>query len=144
MFIRLFFIQCKKKLIAKFKYWVIVVYAEQDKALLQAHADDHNAYMGAWPTHCADCGGWGLHTETYDPSPAGVSLGAGTVTDIALCLKCLEEETCPRCCEEAPWIDGVGSHCCTRCGFVEGETEGLPPVPQLAECDCWSIEDVTP
>jgi hypothetical protein len=120
-----------------------VVYRELDDRYRAKHASDVLDYQQTWPRHCADCRGWGLHLETYDPSPAGVSLGAGTMTDIALCVSCLEEERCPRCCEEAPWIDGVGAHCCTRCGFVEGETEGIPVAPQLSECDCWSLEDLT-
>lgn len=120
-----------------------VVYAEQDKALLQAHAAAHNTYMKTWPSHCSHCRGRGVFFDTYDPSPAGVSLAAGTMTDVCACHVCLENDLCPRCGGPAPFNEARELSSCLSCGFAELETEGLPEPPQLAECDCWSLEDAT-
>ena len=122
-----------------------VVHEEQDKALQAKWYDAHNTYLQDWPKHCKTCGGWGLHYDTYDPSPAGVSLSAGTMTDVSLC-KCIEDGTCPRCGREPLRVyeDAYnGDWCfCLGCGWTENKTEGSPAPPELTECDCWSLDDV--
>lgn len=117
-----------------------VVHEEQDKSIEDRFDADVQEYTGAWPAHCVKCRGWGLHTETY-------ALSVGTMTDICLC-ECVEGGVCPRCGVEPLRVHDDaynGDWCsCVRCGWTESKTEGLPSVPQLSECDCWSLEDVSP
>lgn len=98
------------------------------------------AYVAQWPDHCTECRGWGGSTVSYDPSPAGVSLGSGSFTDFEPCEACYCAGKCPRCGglmalgqdfleEETP---------CAWCGFTEG-TEGAP---DHDDCSCWIGEDV--
>jgi hypothetical protein len=54
-------------------------------------------WEAAWPNHCRACEGWGGREESYDPSPAGVSLSPGSMTDFEPCEKCGASDLCPRC-----------------------------------------------
>jgi hypothetical protein len=54
-----------------------------------------------YPGYCRKCNGWGGHWYSFDPSPAGISLGPGSMQDFAVC-ECIEggewwEGRCPRC-----------------------------------------------
>ena len=122
-----------------------VEHAAQDKAIHATYLHDQDVYRRTWPKHCAKCRGWGLHYDTYDPSPAGVSLSAGTMTDVSLC-ECVEGGICPRCAREPLEVkeDAYnGDWCfCVGCGWTETKTEGISEEPQLSECDCWGLDDV--
>jgi hypothetical protein len=95
------------------------------------------SYRLKWPRYCRTCNGWGAFYSEYDPSPAGVSLGSGTMTDVEPCRDCSEMGVCPRC--------GYGNFDpevfkCDNCGWTE--RDGLP---FAGECVCWhekSIEDM--
>jgi hypothetical protein len=88
------------------------------------------AYRAAWPRACGTCHGWGYFTSTYDPSPAGVSLSAGYMTDVDTCRACLDENTCPRC--MADWPDDL-ARTCPACQY---ECEITPGCPSEHECNC--------
>lgn len=97
------------------------------------------AYAAQWPNHCPDCEGWGGHSSSYDPSPAGVSLGGGSYQEFDPCETCYCKGKCPRC--GALMADGqeLFDHDtpCLSCGFTEG-TDGMPVV---TECGCWHAEE---
>lgn len=99
-----------------------------------------------WPNYCKTCDGAGSSYSTYDPSPAGVSLGPGSMTDVSICPDCAEKGICSRCGHQAwnPDTDDCSTPC-TNCGW-DGE-DRLPPQP---ECYCymnspnwsWEYEDL--
>ena len=87
-------------------------------------------YMLQWPNYCRECNGYGAHFFQYDPSPAGIGLSAGYMTDADPC-GCVESGHCPRCGEA-----GVDPECgdyCTECKWTF-ETLGIA---DPAECECW-------
>lgn len=94
------------------------------------------AYETAYPNWCRACDGAGETCYDYDPSPAGVSLGAGHLTDCDPCASCVEQGRCPRCGRGSfPDPDASGNpQICGNCGFVELSTDGHPTQP---DCDCW-------
>ena len=49
------------------------------------------------PKYCRRCGGAGVKTESYDPSPAGVSLSPGSMTEDVACPECAEKNLCSLC-----------------------------------------------
>ncbi|MEI7770113.1 MAG: hypothetical protein WCI67_09010 [Chloroflexales bacterium] len=55
------------------------------------------AWDARWPHHCQECGGSGGIGYSYDPSPAGVSLSAGSMMDYEPCDCFAERGVCPRC-----------------------------------------------
>ena len=97
------------------------------------------AYAQRWPNHCTDCEGWGGHSSSYDPSPAGVSLGGGSFTEFDPCETCYCKGNCPRC--GGPMADGQElfdeDTPCPSCGFKEGDA-GMEQQP---ECGCWYAEE---
>ena len=124
-----------------------VKYAEQHKADYKAFQLDVGAYIAAWPSYCQSCSGWGGKTTSYDPSPAGISLSPGYMTDYDPCGECVEKDICPRCANTSVRLiehDKKGDHyACLVCAWVEQEDEGAPlDPPDSPECDCWSWEDV--
>jgi len=56
-------------------------------------------FWRAYPQACRTCSGVGGFTSTYDPSPAGVSLGSGFLYDTEPCQDCEGHElpTCALC-----------------------------------------------
>jgi hypothetical protein len=63
-----------------------------DEACLQAFAEyEHkkSEYESRWPNYCRNCNGDGGFYSTYDPSPAGVSLGSGFMVDFDTCPSAL-------------------------------------------------------
>ncbi len=96
-------------------------------------------YAKEWPNHCTDCEGWGGHSSSYDPSPAGVSLGGGSYQEFDPCETCYCKGKCPRC--GALMADGQElfdkDTPCLSCDFTEG-TDGMPAV---TECGCWYAEE---
>lgn len=102
-------------------------------------AAERFAYAQRWPNHCPDCEGWGGHLGSYDPSPAGVSLGSGSFTEFDPCESCYCKGACPRC--GASMGDGQelfdNDTPCLSCGFKEGD-EGMA---SQQECACWYDEE---
>ncbi len=83
------------------------------------------AYRATWPAHCKDCSGWGGRFVEYDPSPSGVALSPGTMTDWDACGTCTENMICGRCFGELVELEDDLLRC-TGCGFKPGENAGEP------------------
>jgi hypothetical protein len=62
---------------------------------------DQAAWDARWPNHCRACEGEGGITYTFDPSPSGVSLAGGFLTDTDVCSCLSDRQVCPRC--AGPW-----------------------------------------
>lgn len=106
-----------------------------------------------WPKCCKKCGGAGELEYTYDPSPAGVSLAPGTMTDADPCPDCAEKGVCARCGEPLPevfWSEGDWPKPCPHCGTLFGwiyihgvQRENKAWIgeirPELPECWCWEL-----
>jgi hypothetical protein len=102
----------------------------------------HQADVEAWqvemaearkqyPSACANCGGSGVSYHSYDPSPAGVALSAGSFTEADLCPACTGEHLCPRCGEHGIDHD-EDVMVCEHCGWTEEDTtEVLPRQPEF-------------
>ena len=88
-----------------------------------------------FPNYCRNCRGWGGFGYYYDPSPAGVSLGSGSMYDWEPCGHCIENALCPLCGKDI--VEGEMHWFCPSCGWIEGESEGLRDEP---ECYCWELE----
>ena len=96
-----------------------------------------DAYAAKWPRYCRHCQGWGYFEYSYDPSPAGVSLSPGTMTDSDPCHKCIEEGVCPRCGKQVfdddDWDSGEPI-VCPKCGWKEAAPDAIESEP---ECVCY-------
>ncbi|MHA2066250.1 MAG: hypothetical protein ACXABY_17900 [Candidatus Thorarchaeota archaeon] len=119
-----------------------VKYADEYAQDLKEWKLDLATYIKQWPDYCKECNGWGGQTSTYDPSPAGISLSPGYMTDYDPCGECVEKDICPRCAEKSVKLiehDEKGDHyACLECKWVEQEDEGCPlDPPDSPECDCW-------
>lgn len=99
------------------------------------------AYLVKWPYFCRTCKGWGGHVERWDPSPAGVSLSAGTLEEFEPCQDCADQFKCPRCGERSFFeniddvevsIDDFHNAKCHNCGWTVKDG-GLIEDP---ECIC--------
>lgn len=92
-----------------------------------------------WPDYCRSCEGWGYFSHSYDPSPAGVSLGSGFMVEADPCDACTGADPHPFCARchavNDQWLEGEDSPC-TACGWNWGKNQGdtLPPEP---ECHCY-------
>jgi len=99
------------------------------------------AYFADWPDHCKRCGGWGGFHSTCDPSPAGVTLGHGTMEDFDTCPDCTEKGLCTRCMVgRLIFVDdpaGGETGLCRICGA----TDLTPGCPEPPECYCWTMEE---
>jgi len=90
-------------------------------------------YALQWPDHCQACGGWGGSFYHYDPSPAGISLGSGYMTDCDPCQVCSENGRCPRCNAES--LNDENEYAsCDQCGWNMEESVGMD---EPFECVCW-------
>lgn len=109
---------------------------EEHRKAVEAWQVKYDEAVAKYPDACGDCGGVGLLISTYDPSPAGVSLGSGWVHDVDLCPNCLEDGKCPHCAqktiEEYEGDDGCYHYRCTACGWDEEKDVDpvLPPAPE--------------
>jgi hypothetical protein len=85
------------------------------------------------PNVCFACGGAGGFSWSYDPSPAGVSLGAGYLEDAESCALCEGDEDEPHCglCGQPTNTDGERLCGCSPDVFLH---EG-------PECFCWYEEE---
>ncbi len=61
------------------------------------HAAEVARFEAAHPDYCRTCGGSGIHEYNYDPSPAGVSLAPGSMTETEPCPICTEKGLCSLC-----------------------------------------------
>jgi len=108
------------------------------KEHMEKAANLQDEWAKKWPNHCKECYGWGGMYSTYDPSPSGVSLGAGFMTDFDPCFECMKYEICPRCGENTlliPYDESEGDFdYCESCGWSAEDPDGMPPNP---ECTCW-------
>jgi len=93
-----------------------------------------DGWIQKWPDYCKACNGWGGAGYSYDPSPAGVSLGSGMLEDFDTC-QCTDNGICARC---AGAVDDDGS--CPHCG-AEVLADGMPSVDDY--CGCWWLEEST-
>lgn len=94
------------------------------------------AWAAQWPNHCKTCKGVGGWVDTFDPSPAGVPLGAGVMHDCDPCPDCVERGICPRCgqpglTDEERGDDSTGEGPCKQCGWNHDDA-----LPELPECWC--------
>jgi hypothetical protein len=105
---------------------------------------EHDAYVAQWPDYCQHCDGFGELRYSYDPSPAGVSLGSGHMEDADPCPVCIETGHCPRCGKHVPgWeFDSLeGNETCPFCGW-NLESPGCPLEYDECDCDNRDAEDV--
>jgi len=96
-------------------------------------------YVARWPNYCRKCDGRGGTYYQYDPSPAGISLSPGYMTDFDPCPDCMEHGKCPRC-GNIVWTDDDFDGdpvTCHVCGWNEESPDAAPEPP---ECECWDIE----
>lgn len=91
----------------------------------------------AWPSYCRECGAKGYNWYDYDPSPAGVGLGSGYMTDCDACPACVENDICPRCGQSTlseEW------EYCLECGWnyeKDKDDQGRPNfAPEPWYCNC--------
>jgi hypothetical protein len=91
--------------------------------------EEMRQFEGRYPDYCRTCGGAGYTCYEYDPSPPGVSLSPGTMTDCDPCPDCEEQGKCGVCKAEL----GPDEDECERvCGCSHDII--APPEP---ECFCW-------
>lgn len=94
-----------------------------------------------YPNHCKNCDGSGVIIYTYDPSPSGVSLGCGYMTDAEDCPECLAKGLCPLCGTKLNTIAGENivdiETPCRNCGLSVLEGLEQPKPPEHYECYCW-------
>ncbi len=113
---------------------------DQCKENRRKHEKAEAEYFFQWPHHCKKCDGWGGFYSSYDPSPAGVSLGSGSMQDYDPCPACYDQGVCPRCGREFD-VEEVEDNDlpCPHCGITfDGSTDGLPGV---FECWCDFVQE---
>jgi hypothetical protein len=81
----------------------------------------------------------------FDPSPEGVSLGFGFMTEFEWCPDCLEINKCPRCNALLREFVEDGRASCWHCNWSEEEAEqdihGEYCLPEKHECLCFAKEE---
>lgn len=91
-------------------------------------------YDKRYPGYCRACHGWGGDFYSYDPSPSGVGLSAGSIQMGDPCPHCVEQDRCPRCGAMSyangwqrdesgrVWVDlfDYGTPC-IACGYKDGD-----------------------
>lgn len=114
-------------------------HSKECKDILSKFLKEDAEYVIQWPNHCKTCGGWGIFYTDYDPSPAGISLSAGYMTDFDPCNDCVENDTCPRCGRLLPddFDYDDFDEPCPHCEFTfDGKTDGRAEAPQ---CFCYQL-----
>lgn len=94
------------------------------------HRTEVEAWLARWPGYCEECQGRGGRTIHYDPSPAGVALSPGWMSEFEPCDECVGAGRCGRC--GAPMTEA--DKACAACGWSCGD--GLP-VGLDGPCECW-------
>ena len=98
-----------------------------------------------YPNACSRCGALGFKSYSFDPSPAGVSLAPGSMTDWEWCEECMCEGRCSLCGAPvitAEMLEGE-RFVCPACGqlfdpeaTLDGDNDyGLEPA---SDCECCS------
>lgn len=89
--------------------------------------EDISMWEKRWPNYCRMCDGAGQQEYSFDPSPAGVSLSAGSMTDVEVCEGCTNKGVCPRCGGPAwnPYddLDDIPGPPCRFCHWNWGKGE---------------------
>jgi len=98
--------------------------------LHKTFADIKAKWLQQYPNHCQQCRGYGGSESRYDPSPSGVSLGSGFMSDFDTCTLCTDKGICSLC---AGKIDEDGV-CVAGCD-VGRDHPGDGP-----ECVCWELQ----
>jgi hypothetical protein len=98
---------------------------------LELQAQDQ-IYREKYPNFCRSCNGNGRITESYDPSPDGVSMGSGSLSLTDPCSDCTEVGICPRCGRDAFFGEGP----CMHCGW-DYDMGGRP----YSGCECESLKE---
>ena len=100
-----------------------------------AYQRECDKFESEFPNYCRQCRGNGGFWYSYDPSPSGVSLAAGSMSDFEPCEDCIGLGICPQCGSGLPddehWI-------CPGCDWdFDNPRPGLPD-PSIMACDCCS------
>lgn len=102
-------------------------------------------WVKAHPNYCRHCGGVGAFFSIYDPSPSGVSLSPGSMTDVDPCPECAEKGICAECGQqmfnpEDPNHDWEPATC-PHCGFEEEKATGMPQWDGPCICEEQRIQE---
>lgn len=105
------------------------------------------AFIVKWSDYCRTCGGLGGKYEMYDPSPPGVGLGSGFMTEFEECPDCIDENFCPRCMLQGTDTgEGFGHYTCSKCDWdseeAETDTQGVYHLPEEPECYCYERDQI--
>jgi hypothetical protein len=95
------------------------------QAFVVQYAEAVRRFEEQYPQYCRTCEGWGRFEYAFDPSPPGVALSPGYLTEVVLCNDCEGRGLCALC--RTP-LDEAGTR---GCGCPD---EGYPAAP---ECLCW-------
>lgn len=104
----------------------------------------NHVFMLAYPHHCPECDGLGVHISRYDPSASGVSLAyGGCFLEIEPCPSCLGKDRCPKCGESVDWLEysdwlQEDHYLCRSCGWRDNDYSQSRFFSEY-ECDCWEI-----
>lgn len=111
------------------------VHTEACKANTEKWQAAKEEFVKRHPDYCTMCNGFGGKWYSYDPSPAGVSLSAGSMSDFDPCVYCLDDMRCPHCGGDLGESEGsLGLFCMNlECGWNEEVEDGIPDEP---ECIC--------
>jgi len=105
--------------------------------------ESREKFIAQYPNYCTKCGGSGLIGYSYDPSPAGVSLGSGSMYDCEPC-SCVEEGRCPRCIGDLVFIQGVLPNeydysICPSCHWPDRDPNLCEGIAEYDDCECHEI-----
>jgi hypothetical protein len=88
--------------------------------------EDRELFKQAWPEHCTKCEGWGGFWHSFDPSPSGVSLSAGSMMELDPCEDCVVLGKCPRCgLQDDAEVSDEFEHC-RSCDWRWDFSDGMP------------------
>ena len=113
-------------------------------ALQNRLSHQNHVFMLAYPHHCTECDGIGVHISRFDPSASGVSLAhGGCFMEIEPCPSCLEKGYCPKCGESVDWLEysdrfQEDHYLCSSCGWRDNDYSQSRFFSDY-ECDCWEI-----
>lgn len=120
-------------------------HTEQCRRFFATYDQEVREFKSRFPAYCRTCKGWGASFGTYDPSPSGVSLSAGSMPDVEPCPDCVDNGRCPRCGKQllsADQLDtGVGPESCPDCGWHWSGRDGTGGISEPPECTCWHEQE---
>lgn len=107
-------------------------------------------YEDKWPNYCKHCDGWGGFWSQYDPSPPGISLGAGYIMDFDTCEHCTDKGICPRCGKKDTTNALMDmtyedlEYKCPHCGWkADTDDEDSWGLPESPVCCCEMEQELT-